>query len=165
MKFTAEIRYDAAPADVFAMVSDQRFQVEVCTATGAVSHSVQVEQSADGGATVTTSRDLPTDGFPDYVKGFVGQTLTVRRVDVWAPADSDGGRTGTLSVEIPGAPVRLDGTLLMSAHEGGGTLEVVDGDLKASIPLLGGKVERSAEPAIRSAISKEQEVGRRWLAR
>jgi hypothetical protein len=164
VRLTAEIRYDAPPADVFAMVSDQRFQDEVCAATGAVSHSVTVERSADGGATVTTSRDLPTDGFPDYVKGFVGATLTVRRVDVWGPAGADGSRTGTMFVEIPGAPVRLDGTVRM-APQGGGTLEEVDGDLKASIPLLGGKVERAAEPAVRAAISKEQEVGRAWLTR
>lgn len=161
MQFTAEIRYAAAPAAVFAMLLDPAFQQRVCAATGALDQSVDVEQ-AGGGATITVTRKLPADGLPDFVRKFVGETLDVMRVDHWGPVSDDGRREGTVVVEITGAPVRLTGTITMAAQDGG-TVERVDGELKAAIPLLGGKVEKAAEPAMRAAITKEQEVGDAWL--
>jgi len=163
VQVTATIPYPAPPEAVFAMLTDEAFLAQVCVATGAISHSVDV-QLAGGGATITTRRDLPTDEVPDFVKRFVGETLTVTRVDAWGPPASDGGRLGTLSVEIAGAPVRLTGTLSLGA-DGAGAVEQVDGDLKASVPLVGGKIEKAAEPAIRSGLRKEQQLGTAWLAR
>jgi hypothetical protein len=166
VKFRADIRYAAGPDRVFAMLLDPAFQEKVCLATGALDHSVDVEPvdtgAPSGGATITTTRKLPADGLPDFVRTFVGETLDVMRVDHWGPLETDGTRRGTIVVEIHGTPVRLTGTMVMRP-ESGGTVEDVEGDLKASVPLVGGKIERAAEPAIRGAVSKEQEVGDEWL--
>lgn len=161
MKFRADISYAAEPGRVFSMLLDPAFQEKVCLATGALDHSVDVQPAA-GGATITTTRKLPADGLPDFVRTFVGQTLDVLRVDHWGPLEDDGSRRGTIVVEIQGTPVRLSGTLVMRA-QGTGTVEDVEGDLKASVPLVGAKIERAAEPAIRAAVSKEQEIGGEWL--
>lgn len=162
MQVTASIPYPADPEAVFAMLTDKAFLTQVCEATGAVRHEVSVTRDGDG-ASVTTRRELPTDQIPDFVKRFVGQTLTVVRVDHWQPAAPDGSRQGSIVVEIVGAPVRLSGTLTLRP-DGTGTLEDVDGELKASVPLVGGKVEKAAEPAIRSGLRKEEKLGRAWLA-
>jgi hypothetical protein len=165
VKFSAQIRYAAAPEAVYAMPLDPAFQNKVCVATGALDHSVDVQLppgSADG-ATITTTRKLPAEGLPDFVRSFVGSTLDVLRVDHWGPLEPDGSRRGSVVVEIQGTPVRLNGTLSMRP-DGAGTVEDVEGDLKASVPLVGGKIERAAEPAIRSAVSKEQEIGTGWLS-
>ena len=85
------------------------------------------------------------------------------RVDHWGAAGPvRGRRNGTVVVEIKGAPVRLTGSLRWRP-KAAARAERVDGDLKASIPLVGGKVEKAAEPAIRAAITKEQEIGIEWL--
>ena len=162
MKVTAQIRYAADPATTFAMLLDRGFQEQVCRATGATGFSVDVEQLDDGG-TVRTDRELPTDQFPDFVRTFVGDTVHVVRVDTWGAAEADGSRAGTVVVEIKGAPVRLDGTLLLRP-DGAATVEDVQGDLKASVPLLGGRIEKAVEPPIRSAVAAEEQVGARWLA-
>ena len=57
----------------------------------------------------------------------------------------------------------MNGTVRLGPA-GSGTRIDVDGDLKAKIPLLGGKVEKAAEGPILGAIEKEQEVGTAWLA-
>lgn len=163
MQVSAQITYPAAPEAVFAMLTDEAFLAQVCTATGAVRHEVGVVL-ADGGARVTTRRELPTDQVPDFVRRFVGDTLTVVRVDTWAAAGADGSRRGEMAVEIAGAPVRLTGTLALTP-DGATTVEDVDGDLKASVPLVGGKVEKATEPAIRSGLRKEEQLGKAWLAR
>jgi len=162
VQVSAQITYPAAPEAVFAMLTDEAFLTQVCVATGAVRHEVGVVVTG-GGARVTTRRDLPTDQVPDFVRRFVGETLTVVRVDTWAAAGADGSRRGEMAVEIAGAPVRLTGTLSLTP-DGAATVEDVDGDLKASVPLVGGKVEKAAEPAIRSGLRKEEQLGKAWLA-
>jgi hypothetical protein len=163
MRLTCELRYPAAdPAAVFAMIGDTDFQERKCVATGAVEHDVDVEEFEDGSATVTTRRTLPTDQVPDFVRTFVGATVTVSQVDDWGPPSADGGRDGTTVVEIAGAPVRMTGTLRLVA-EGDGAVQYVDGDVKASVPLIGGKIEKAVLPAIEGAIRVEQRVSTAWL--
>lgn len=162
MKLTAEMQYAATPEQVYAMLVDPQFYEQVCAATGALEHSVDIEE-AGGGVTITSTRKLPADELPDFIRTFVGATLDVLRVDHWGPAAPDGSREGTVVVEIVGTPVRLRGTAVLMA-DAGVTRERITGDLHASVPLLGGKIERASEPAVRAAIAKEQEIGDRWLA-
>lgn len=163
MQVTAQIPYPAPPEAVFTMLTDEAFLRQVCEATGSLETEVAVEQSG-GGATITTRRVLPTNDIPDFVKRFVGETLTVVRVDSWQPAGADRSRSGTLVVDIAGAPVRLTGTLALRP-DAGGAVEVVDGDLKASVPMFGGQVEKAAEPAVRAGLRTEERLGQTWLSR
>jgi hypothetical protein len=157
VKVNARLRYPVSCEHVFAMLVDRSFQERVCAATKALRYEVQIEQDA-GSATITTRRELPTDTVPDFARGFVGRTLDVVRVDRWEPPAADGSRDGTVTVEIKGAPIRLNGMLALRPDDAGSE-EVIAGELKASVPLLGGKLERAAEPALMSAIRKEEEVG------
>jgi len=161
MKISATFDYEATPQEVFAMLADEDFQSRKCLATGALGHSVSV--SAQGNRTViVSSRDLPTDNFPDFVKSFVGATLAITETQDWGPAGPDGARQGRLTVDLDGVPMDLAATLSL-APAGRGSVESVDGDLKARIPLLGGKIERAAAPAIESAMRAERETGQAWL--
>lgn len=157
MQVNAQVFYPASPDLVFEMFVDRAFQERVCEATGALRYDVQIEQDS-GAAVITTHRELPTDQVPDYARGFIGPTLDVVRVDRWEAPAADGSRDGTVTLEIKGAPIRLHGSLALRPDDGG-TQERIAGDLKASIPLLGGKMEKAAEPALMSAIRKEEEVG------
>ncbi len=161
-----EIRYPADPQTVFEMLCDREFQERKCRATGALEYSVDVVRHGDGSATITTRRTMPTDSFPDFVRSFVGESVQLVEVDTWQPAADDGTRAGTLSVEIAGTPVQMSASLLL-APEGGerrpGTVQHVDGELKVKVPLVGGKIEKAAEPAIRMAIRTEARVGQDWL--
>lgn len=163
MQVSAQITYPATADAVFSLLTDREFLADVCRATGALSQTVDVEKTGSG-VTVTTRRDLPTDDIPDFVKRFVGPVLTVVRVDRWEAPGPDGSRHGTLNLEIAGAPVRLTGTLGLRP-DGAGAVQDVDCDLKASVPLVGGKVEKAAEPAIRAGLRAEERVARDWLAR
>lgn len=157
MKITAEMHYPALPETVFTMICDTSFQERLCEATGALAHEVSIESDGEA-VSIRSTRTMPTDDIPDFVRSFVGPTLDVVRADRWEPARADGSRRGTVSVEIHGTPVRLTGTLSLSPDDGG-TRQLVEGDLKASVPLVGGKVERAAEPAVMAAIRKEEQIG------
>ena len=161
MKISATFDYAATPQHVFAMLADADFQARKCLATGALGHAVSVRAQGDR-TVIVSSRDLPTDNFPDFVKSFVGATLAVTETQDWGPADPNGARQGRLTVDLDGVSMDLAGTLSL-APAGRGSVESVDGDLKARIPLLGGKIERAAAPAIESAMRAERETGQAWL--
>ncbi len=163
MHVEAEITYEAGPAEVAAMLADQAFVERKCDRMGALQRSVEMSGDVTGPFTATSSRTMPTTDFPDVARKFVGETVTIKQVDAWQAPEADGSREGTVDVEIMGAPLRVKGTMRLSPS-GTGTLQTVDGELKASVPLIGGSLEKAAHPAIMSAIRKEQQVGREWLA-
>lgn len=162
MRIEAVIRYAAAPDAVGAMLADPAFVDRKCAAMGARRHTASVEGDASGAFTVTTVRTMPTDDFPDVARRFVGESVDISQTDTWAAPAPDGTRTGTVVVAISGAPLRLTGAVSLGA-DGGGTVETVEGDLQASVPLIGDRLEKAAEPALMMAIRKEQQVGREWL--
>lgn len=164
MRIETEIRYAATPDAVGSMLADPSFVDRKCAATGALRHTAEVDGDASGAFTVTTVRTMATDTFPDVARKFVGETVDLKEVDSWDAAAADGARSGTVVVEISGAPLKLTGTLSLRAHDDG-TLQTIEGDLKASVPIIGGRLEKAAEPALQMAMRKEGEVGREWLAR
>jgi hypothetical protein len=163
VRLSAELRYDADPSTVYEMISDPDFQERKLANTGAVSYDVTVDPHEDGGVTVTSRRELPTDRVPEFVKGFVGSTIKIEQVEEWEAVEADGVRNGSLVADVSGMPVKFTARLSLVPNSDG-TLEVVQGDLKASVPLIGGKVEKAAEPAIKAAVAAEQRTGREWLA-
>ena len=48
---------------------------------------------------------------------------------------------------------------------GSGTRQVLDADLKANVPFIGGKIERAAAEPIEGAIEIETALLKEWLAR
>ncbi len=162
MRFTAELRYQAAPREVSAMLADPRFQERKSTESGALRHEATV--SGDGtGLVINSSRVLPAAKVPEAVRGLVGNHLTVTQEERWGPTEPDGSRHGTVEVRVSGFPVKLTGRLALVEVDGG-SLETLDGTLTASVPLFGSKVERMAEQAVRAEIRAEQRAGDAWFA-
>lgn len=162
MRITETITYPAAVEVVYAMKTDPAFQERKCADSGALAHDVAVRQNG-AGALVVTRRDLSTDGLPDFVKSIVGGRLSITETYQWDGPRADGSREGTLTVEAAGAPVAMRGTVHLEPVLEGTNLNI-DGDLKAHIPLIGGRIEKAAAPAFIKALRSEHESGRRWLA-
>ncbi|HEY6798400.1 MAG TPA: DUF2505 domain-containing protein [Kineosporiaceae bacterium] len=163
MRLSAEIRYEAGPKRVFGMIVDPAFQAAKCAATGSLEHEVDVTEHADGGATVFTRRTLPTDQVPDAVRVLVGRTVHLAETQCWEPERADGSRSGTIRVEIEGTPLRFTASTAL-VPVGEGTRQPIDGELRANVPLIGGRIEKAAEPAVRGAIRVEERTGTSWLA-
>jgi Protein of unknown function (DUF2505) len=165
MQIANEITYSAGPDVVSAMTFQPAFQERKCQNTGATSWTVDVDAGEPGGTgptTVTTTRDMPTDQFPDFVKSMVGNRLKITEIDRWDAPRPDGGRDGTITVTVDGAPLRFTGTLLLEAAADG-SRATIDGELKAGIPFLGARIEQAAAPAIIAAVRAEQRTANDWL--
>lgn len=163
MQLQVTVPVPADPARAGAMLADPVYVRAKVLASGAEVLHVDVAPSEDGAFTVTTRRALPTDQIPPNVRAFVGSTLEVRQAEAWEPAAADGTRTGTVAVEIAGAPVRLTGTVALTAADGGSAI-TYDGELKANVPLFGSAVEQAAAKAVRGALEAEAGVAREYVA-
>ena len=163
MKFATTVEYAATPDEVFAVLSDAKFQEAKCAATAAIKHSAAVKTIGDR-TVISTERVLPSDGLPDFAKSMVGDALKVTETQDWGPASDDGTRQGTVEMGVAGAPISLKGTLSLKPG-GSGAIETIDAELKARVPLIGGKMEKAAAPPIEEAIAIEHQTAVAWLNR
>jgi hypothetical protein len=164
MDLTAEISYPSAtPAEAFALITDPKFRAAVCEATMALGYDVGIDENDDGSASVRVDRTMPAQ-VPDFVKKLVGQTLDVRQTEDWSAADSEGRRTADIRVEVVGQPAKMTGTIVLEPTTEG-CRQAINGQVKVSIPFLGGKIEPEIAKGILTAIKVEQKTGRAWLAK
>jgi hypothetical protein len=156
VKFTHRAEYPAAPDAVFAVMCEQSFQDAKCDATTTGTWTADVKTSGDR-RVISTERHLPTDGLPDIARSFVGDTLTVIEVQTWGAAAPDGSRTADLNLHVKGAPMTLKGSIRLSP-KGSGSVQEVVADLRAGVPLIGGKLEKAAAEPLLAAARIETEL-------
>jgi hypothetical protein len=164
VRLTTREELDGTVDEVHALLTDRAFQEAKCAATtDGGPTSVEVTGTA-AGERVRTVRVLPSDGLPDIARSFVGDRLTVVEVHDWSGPAADGSRQSSVDIHVQGAPLTLKGTLRLEPS-GTGTVEVLDAELKANVPLIGGRLEKAAAAPIRTAIGIETRLLRERLAR
>lgn len=165
MRIHREFTYPADVGTVFAMMTDEAFHAAKCEASETLGHTESVSGPPDA-RVVTTNRTMSTDRFPDFVKGFVKSSMSITERISYGPASADGARTGALQLTVDGLPMALTGTVRLVPSPGAPSTTTVhiDGDLKAKVPLIGGKIEQTAAPVMIDAIKVEHKVGLAWLA-
>lgn len=151
-----EISYDAPLSDVFAMLSDPEFRQVSATAMGVISADVMITPSGEG-ISVKIDQVQPTEGVPGFAKKFAGETTRAVQTEEWvSPAG------GTITIETPGKPTSIKGTLSLS-EAAGRTTETLEVEVKVKVPLIGGKLEKLMAELVTKGMDKEQVAGAAWL--
>ncbi len=163
MRLTTREEFETSPEAVFAVIRDEEFQHAKCHATSTGKFSVDITENGDR-TVVRSRRHLPSDGLPDAARSFVGDELTVIETQDWGPADDDGTRVCRVDLHVTGAPLTFRGEAVL-APGGQGTIESLDGELKANVPFIGGRIEKAAADPILAAITLEATTLREFLAR
>lgn len=153
--------YTASPVQVMSMLRDPQYITERATTTGALTVSHTRSDGADGTTDLVIVRTLPAD-MPSFARSIVGDTLTVTEHQIWQVPTAE-SCSGTFDVQFS-APLTFKGTVVMS-FDGGSTTLVTAGEFKASVPFVGGKVERLALDQTERYLHKEEKFARLWLAR
>ena len=145
----------AGVEQVFAVLTSEAFVQRRAERLHDGATVVRREARADGGLLLAVARELP-DGAP----GFLARLLPagpVVQTDDWGPVDGNGARSGTWQVELPGAPARLGGTLRVEPV-GRGTRYLREGEVKVSVPLVGGKAEQFIAQMVMKLGQKESDL-------
>jgi Protein of unknown function (DUF2505) len=163
VKIERSMHNDIPLADLFEMICTEAYQERKCVDVGALSYEVSVVR-ADDGAVITLRRTLPSDGFPSLLRGFVPSGLNFTETNTWGPAAADGSRSAGLHLEFHGSPLSMEGTIRMVADGAKRSTVLVAAEFKAHVPLIGGKVERSAAPIVIGVIDAEDATAKAWVA-
>lgn len=134
------------------MLLNPAFWDSVAQATGAIGSTTTLD-----GTTTRTEEDQAVAGVPSFAKKFVGETTRAIKTLAWS------GDTAKFVVETPGKPTSLSGTATLSSSGSSTTLRY-DLDVKASVPLIGGKLEKLVAELTTDGFGKEQSAGTAWLA-
>lgn len=153
MNLTRELTYHAGADVVRAMLCDPAFWDRVATATGAKQSNTTV--SADG-SRVKTDELQEVAGVPSFAKKIVGDSTRAIKTITWL------GDTADFGVETPGKPTSITGTLTLSTA-GADTTLTYSLDIKASVPLISGKLEKLVGELTDAGFTKEYATGEAWL--
>lgn len=156
MQLRHEITYDAPADAVFEMLSDPAFRERSCDAMGVLDREIDIQRTG-AGMRVRIDQVQPTAGVPSFAKKFAGETTRAIQSETW-----EDSRHATLEVDTPGKPSHIRGTLTLT-ESGGRTTETFEGEIKVSVPLIGGKLESLVADLFRSGMDNEHKAGVAWL--
>lgn len=157
MHIEVPLAFPAELPAVLAMLVDPAYQQRKCVAQDA--HAVHVNVASDGAATVVTAdRVMPVDGVPDVIRVMVPGGVRVVEVVTWRGT----GTRADVMVRFPRHPLEMRGVLRLAGVDGT-TSGALDAELRARVPVLGGKVERVAARLILQAVDTETAVALDWL--
>lgn len=160
------LHYPTDPVRVVEMFADHDFQARIAKKTAVKTFDIDSSGDPAGPFSLVVVRVVPADRLPDVARSVVGRELTVRQRETFTAAGPE-GRTADITVDVDGVPVRLAGTetLRPDREDGGdGTSHSMHLEVTSSIPLIGGKIEKSAAPVITKALGLQESVAREWLA-
>jgi hypothetical protein len=153
MKMQVDHHYAADVETVFALISDPHFIEAKYAALGGRDVASDRSDTDDGGVEVVTKRTVTVD-LPGFAKKVLSPSQTTIQTEVWTPADAAGERHCTYHVDVQGAPSRIEGRHVL-APAAGGTAHRIDLEIKVSIPLIGGKIEKFAGETGRSDLAEQ----------
>lgn len=148
-----ELAYDAPVEAVHTMLLTPEFRERVGDAQHVLRRDVTVE-----GSRVVIELVHASTGVPAFAQKFVGEEITIVQEEHWESPTS-----ATITVTVPGKPGDMAGGTTLAQRDGG-TVQTVALQVKVGIPLIGGKVESLIAGLLTKALTRENEVGRAWLA-
>ena len=157
-----EYRYEA-PADVvFAMFTDREFILAKLEAAGALEFEVvDCSQTPDGGYCISTRRTVQAD-IPGFARKVFNPTQALHQIEDWE-TESAGTRLGEWRVETKGVPVTTGGLTRLESTDHG-CVQHIEGRIKVSVPLIGGRLELFVFDQAKATTDTEHTFGLQWLA-
>lgn len=163
MKVRHEVRYDAPPDEVYAMLTDPEFREKASFAQDATSVEVTID-----GASVRIELVQPNTDIPAFARAIAGESTRAIQTEQWSrgegtapPAD----HRAAFKVDSPGKPIAITGTrtLVPEGPDGSGTVDRFEGEAKATVPLIGGRIEKLVSAKLTEGWDKEHTAGVAWL--
>jgi hypothetical protein len=151
-----------APADVvYSTLVDEAFLTERLNAIGGKNAALLSHRREGDRAAFTLRQGVDGNRLPSAVRSILKGDLVVEREERWKAEDSaDGGGYVSLGkVSISGVPaeIRSRGRLVDTGL-------TVQAEVRVSIPLIGGKIEKLVAEQVEKLLAAEAEFAEKWLA-
>jgi hypothetical protein len=120
---------------------------------------VSSERDEDGFA-IEVSREVPLDA-PAFLRGMLGEWNTLLQSERWTESGKD-AYANELQIEARGVPAVMTGTMKL-APKGKGCVNEVAITIRASVPLIGGKLEQFVSRDTAATLEAEYEFIQAYL--
>jgi hypothetical protein len=161
MELRASSEFPASAATLAAILADPEFYRAVLAREPGgerdIVGAVAVTGTANGALSVAIRRTMAASILPEQIQGYLPGGLDVRQVNVWDAPAADGSRHGTVTMDIMGAPLHLQGTLALVPRSEAVSALIYHTRLRASIPFVGATIEQAAAPTVRAALAAEHD--------
>ena len=161
--FDISADYPGTVEHVHQAFADERYWLARLAESGADEATLDsIDIYDDGGIAVVTTQVLRADRLPGLVGQFHRGDLCIVRRENWS-AVAEKRAEATVSGEIEGAPVRVDGNASLAPRDSGSRLTLTT-QVEVRIPLVGGKIENFIGGSLTDLLAAEQAFTIRWLA-
>jgi Protein of unknown function (DUF2505) len=121
-----------------------------------------LEHSSDGDRTTFRMRQgVDAAKLPGAIRKILNGDLVVQREERWR--SEDGGYTAASTVKIDGVPGDISARSRIAGKDSGAAL-AISAQVKVSIPLIGGKLEKVVAEQVSKLLAAEAEYAEKWLA-
>ena len=158
-----ELTYPRSPGEVFDLISTGEFQLALIAHIGGKNPEVVEETRRDDGSVKLVTKQQAGVDLPGFAKKLVPANATVIQTYEWDPPQADGSRKGRWSAEPKGAPISIGGPTELTA-DGTGSKHVYMGQVKSSIPVVGGRLEGFAMDNLKKELTRTGEFTTTRLA-
>lgn len=162
MAISENVVVNAPLEKVVAAFASEDFARFVSERLGISLEGFSAEGDTAGAFNATSTRGVPAERVPDMAKKFVSKGLSLTQVDTVSAPAADGARTVTSEIKAGGVPISANATQTLTAE--GETIKVaVTGEVNSSIPFVGGKIAKAAEPFAGKALTKVARSLEEWI--
>lgn len=157
------LTYAAAPSEVFDLISTGAFQLELIAHLGGHNGELVEETRHPDGSVKLVCRQQTAVELPGFAKKLIPANTTVTQTYEWDAPDGSGNRKGKWSAVAKGAPVSIGGPTELKATATGSS-HLYLGQVKASVPVVGGRLEGFALENLRKELSSTEQFTAERLA-
>jgi hypothetical protein len=142
---------------VFGAMVDETYLRDRLAAIGGTNAALMSFDSTGERTSYQLKQGVPAEHVPSAVKAVLGGDLVIQRTETWAAG------VGTVEVAVSNVPGRLEGSFTL-LDNGSGSKLTLSGEIKVSIPFVGGKIEKLIAEQVAVLLDKESEFTSQWLA-
>lgn len=158
-RINLEHKFSKGVDKVWAMYADRAFFEAKYKATGCTNIEVLDYKKSDKGFSITVRYDSKSDApLPDFAKKFMAERITVTQTDAW----DAGSKTGKITTELKGVPMKLSAEMKLEAAGKGSVTKMV-WTLASGIPLVGGKLEAILGEDVKIKSARDEQASQKLL--
>jgi hypothetical protein len=147
-----------APVDtVYSTLVDEAFLTARLRDIGGKGAALLEHVTSDDGTSIRLRQGVDAQRLPGAVRSILSGDLIVEREERWRGHESAGRAT------ISGVPAEIRSRSRLTSRGDGAEL-VVEAEVKVSIPLVGGKIEKVVAEQVTKLLATEAEYAEKWLA-
>lgn len=161
MKFEETFDFDYPAEVILRMFGDKDYYLAKYARMGGDAPEVldTREGSDEFLITVRHALDAANMKFPDFIKSRIGDSLYLKQTDAWQLNSA----RGRIDIDIEKAPVDIRADMHLADRDNGSRMTLAF-EIKASVPLIGGKIEKAVAGPISRHTQKDLKLTNQMAA-